>query len=162
MFKKLSIAAGILTLLALAFGVLAPTASAGEEREGDFLERGRGELHAEGDGLAAVKGHLDIDVSADRGILLVKDIAGDAEIDVQGEGGTAEFHGFRAYFGTGAAHIAGSHVAVVIVGNNIDLDVVGKGWGYLKGEGHFTINDRGPFRWTHDGRFVAIVSDATP
>jgi hypothetical protein len=164
MFRKLTIMMVAVALAATAFAALSPAASAQEEdergRDARFL-RGRGVLHAEGDGLVAVKGHIDLQVSADRGILLVKDIAGDARIDVEGEGGTAQFHGFTAYFGTGEAHINGSHVAVIVIGEDIDLDVVGKGWAYLKGEGTFTVNGRGPFRWTPDGTFAGVVSDAS-
>ena len=144
MFKKLSILAGIVAIAGMAFAAFAPSASAEEPQR---LLVGRGVLDAHGSGLVAVKGKMDYYARADGGILLVKDIAGDAEINVTGDGDTAEFHGFTAYFGiNGRAHITGSDVAVIVVGKDIDLHVVGKGWAFLKGRGTFEVNNRGPFQ----------------
>jgi hypothetical protein len=160
--KRLTILGLIFAAAAFGAAALAPAASAQEARPADVFLRGRGVLHAEGDGLAAVKGRLDLEVSADRGILLVKDLAGDARIRVEGEGGETIFHGFKVYFGTGNARIVGSDVGVIIVGDDIELDVIGVGWAYLKGDGTFTVNGRGPFRWTPDGTFAGIAQDAAP
>ena len=83
--------------------------------------------------------------------------AGDADVDVRGTGDSADFHGFTAYFGiNGRAHITGSDVAVIVVGKDIDLHVVGKGWAYLKGRGTFEVNNRGPFPWNDAGRFALM------
>ena len=84
MLKKLSIVGGALAIAALAVAALAPSASA-EERDGTFLA-GAGHLEARGDGLVAVKGRMNYEASADRGILLVKDIDGDMTIEVEGDG----------------------------------------------------------------------------
>lgn len=158
MIKRLSILAlsvsAMLGVAGVAFSAFAPTASAAAP---NAVLRGTGVLDARGSGLVAVKGRMDLAVSADRGILLVKDIAGDADVEVTGDGGTGEFHGFDVYFGTGSAHITGSDVAVIVVGNDIKLHVVGKGWAYLKGRGHFMVKNRGPFPWNEsDGGFAPV------
>jgi hypothetical protein len=164
MAKKLGLLTGIAAIALVAFGALAPTVQAGEPtpgREGTFL-RGRGVLDAEGDGLVAVRGKVDVTLTAGDGVLLVKDVAGDATWRIDNDGGEASWNGFRAYFGFGEAHIAGSDVAVIVLGRDIDLHAIGMGWAFLKGQGTFEVNNRGPFRWSPEGGFAAIVSDASP
>ena len=155
MIRKLGLGAVILGIAAMALGAFAPSASA-EEGRGDVTLVGRGVLDARGTGLAAVKGRMDMHIEADRAILLVKDIAGGAVIHVEGTGETASWNGFTVYFGTGQADIVGRHVAVIVVGKEIDLHVEGKGWAFLKGEGRFTVNGRGPFPWNPNGDFAGI------
>lgn len=160
MIKKMALAVVALTMSAMALGAFAPSASAedGGPSRGRTILAGRGVLDAQGDGLVAVKGKMDLRASADKGILLVKDIAGDAQVDVQGDGGSGEWQGFTAYFGyDGEAQITGSNVAVIIVARDIRLHVVGAGWAFLKGEGTFEANNRGPFRWTAEGAFASVT-----
>lgn len=157
MFKRIMVVAAVLVAAGLAASAFAPAASAEERERGGVLLGGAGELDARGDGLVALKGRMRVDVSADAGVLLVMDIAGDADVQVSGHGETGEWRGFKAYFGfDGEASISGSHVAVVVLGRNIALGAEGKGWAYLKGQGTFTVNERGPFRWTDDGAFAAV------
>lgn len=157
MLKRFVIAGTVFAAAAVMLFALAPSASAEEAQRGDVVLRGAGVLDAQGDGLAALKGRMHLDVSADAGVLLVMDIGGDAEVDVSGHGDTAEWRGFTAHFGfEGEAEISGSHVAVIVLGRNIELHAEGKGWAYLKGHGVFTVNDRGPFRWTDEGAFAAV------
>lgn len=163
MFKRISILAAVLGAFALAFAAFAPATPALAEdgdRGGTFL-RGRGVLDARGDGLVAVKGHVvEYEASADRGILLVKDLAGDMTFEVEGEGDcTARFHGFIVCFGTGSAEITGNDVAVILVGNNLNVHAAGKGWAYLKGRGSYTVNGHGPFPWNPDGGFAGIAPE---
>lgn len=162
MSKKLAAAVVVLAVAGMAFSAMAPAASAAEptstaNRPGTLLH-GTGVLDAHGTGVAAVKGLMDYHATADEGILLVKDISGDARVEVDGSGGTGEWRGFKAYFGVhGNVHIVGTGVAVILVGRDIDLHVTGKGWAFLKGEGVFTANGRGPFRWTEDGVFASVT-----
>lgn len=162
MLKRMAIAAAILAVAGMAFSAMAPAASAAEPTPGAripaVLLHGAGVLDAHGTGVAAVKGLMDYRATADEGILLVKDIHGDARVDVDGFGGTGEWRGFKAYFGIhGNVHIVGSDVAVILVGHDIELHVAGKGWAFLKGEGRFTANGHGPFPWTADGVFGSVT-----
>jgi hypothetical protein len=155
MIQKLGLGTAILAVAAVALGAFAPTASA-EEGHGDVTLYGRGILHAEGSGLAAFKGRMDLEIDANRGILLVKDIGGNAVVHVEGNGETASWNGFTVYFGTGQATVVGRHVAVIVVGEGLEIDAVGKGWAYLKGRGSFTVNHRGPFPWNEAGNFAPV------
>jgi hypothetical protein len=162
MFKKIGIAAAVLAIAGLAFSAMAPAASAAEPtptpRIPAVVLRGSGVLDARGTGVAAVKGLMDYRATADGAILLVKDIKGDAQVDVDGFGGTGEWRGFKAYFGIrGNVHIVGTDVAVIVVGDDINLHVAGRGWAFLKGEGTFTANGRGPFPWTPEGAFASVT-----
>jgi hypothetical protein len=163
MLQKITMLTGVLAIAAMALMAFAPSVHAEDpapERDNTFL-RGRGVLDAQGDGLVAVKGKMDLYVRAERGVLLVRDIAGNAAVRVDGDGRTASWNGFTVYFGfNGDAHVTGTDVAVIVVGQDIDLHVVGAGWAYLKGEGTFEVNNRGPFRWTPEGAFASVVNDA--
>ena len=109
MLKRFVIVGAVFAAAVVMLSALAPSASAEEAQRGDVFLRGAGVLDARGDGLAALKGRMNLDVSADAGVLLVMDIGGDAEVDVSGHGDTAEWRGFTAYFGfDGEAEISGS------------------------------------------------------
>jgi hypothetical protein len=158
MFKGLTIGMMVAAISVLVVAAAATPVSAGNN---DTFLVGRGVLDARGDGLVAVKGRVDVRLSADGGMLLVKDVAGDAVVRVRGNGRTASFEGFTVYFGLdGEAHITGSDVGVVGVGNNINLHAIGKGWAYLKGRGHYMVNNHGPFPWNPDGGFAAVEPPA--
>ena len=162
MFKKIGIAAAVLAVAGMAFSALAPSASAAEPtppaRIPNIILHGAGVLDAHGTGVAAVKGLMDLHATGDGDILLVKDIKGDAVVTVDGQESMGEWRGFKAYFGIrGNVHVVGTDVAVILVGNNIDLRVAGRGWAFLKGEGTFTANGHGPFEWTPDGAFASVT-----
>ena len=161
MLKNIGILGALAAGAMLALAAFAPAASA-EGGTGDVRLRGEGTLEANGDGIAAVRGRIEATVSARGGILLVKDVAGDAGVEVNGHGDMTTWNGFDVYFGAGEASISGSDVAFVVVGNNVELSVTGKGWAYLKGKGVFYVNDRGPFRWTFDGRFAPVDGAVDP
>jgi hypothetical protein len=166
MFKKLTLLAAIVGASALGFAAVAGTASAAQPRppRPNVVVRGAGVLDAQGTGIVAVKGLIDYTATADGGILLVKDIAGDAQVDVTGTGGTTEWRGFKVYFGiNGAAHITGSDVGVIVVGSNISLHVSGKGWAYLHGTGTFSVNGGGSIAWNPEGGFAPVAGpEPTP
>jgi hypothetical protein len=155
---------GILIVLAATvfavFAIFAPAANAEEDGRGEVAQPGRGALSAHGTGLVALKGGGEVYVNANRGILLVKDLSGDAVVRVEGVGGSGSWNGFEVYFGTGEAYVEGRDVAVIVVGTDIDLRAHGKGWAYLKGHGHYFVNGFGPFRWDPNGGFAAVDDGA--
>ena len=153
MRRILMIGGAVFGAALLAVAALAPTASA---EEGDVILGGQGTLSAHGNGIVALKGRVELAANANRGVLMVKDLAGDADIDVRGVGGSATWNGFEVYYGAGAAHITGSHVAVIIVGVDIDLRAHGKGWAFLQGRGSYWVNGHGPFAWDLAGGFASV------
>ena len=161
MFRKLSLLAALVGEASMAAIAFAPSASAEEppRRPGTTLA-GAGVLDAQGDGLIAVRGRMNLEVSADEGILLVKDVDGDAVVRVDGNGRTAQWNGFTVYFGfNGTATVKARDAGVVVVGKNIDLHVEGRGWAFLKGEGEYTVNGEGPFPWSPEGGFAGIPAE---
>jgi hypothetical protein len=165
MLKKLSIAATVLGIAAAAFAAFAPAASAAEPTSTPTpvarprtIIGGIGILDAQGTGIAAVKGMMDLSVSASRGMLLVRDLDNDAVVHVDGNGQTAQWRGFTVYFGfDGHATVTARDAAVIVLGEDIDLHVAGRGWAFLKGDGTYTANGHGPFPWTPDGAFGSVT-----
>lgn len=161
MFRKLSLLVALAAIASWAAIGFAPAASAQEtERSGGTTLAGAGVLDAEGDGLIAVRGRMNLEVSADQGILLVKDVDGDALVRVDGNGRTAQWHGFTVYFGfNGTATVKARDAGVVVIGTNIDLHAEGRGWAFLKGEGTYMVNNMGPFPWSPEGGFAGIAAE---
>jgi hypothetical protein len=102
---------------------------------------GRGELTAQGDGIAILGGRGIVDVSGN-GILWVKDLAGNAVIEVTGYGEKREFEdGWVQYSGfRGSAHIKGGRIIVVIAGVDVELHAIGRGRAILWGHGSYELN----------------------
>jgi len=102
--------------------------------------QGKGSLEAWGDGIAGVHGRGAVTVTG-RGILWIKDIAGDAEWTISGTGEKRVFEsGWIEYLGfDGDLEMTGSNIIVVLSGNNIHLTATGKGKAILWGEGHYQI-----------------------
>jgi len=161
MSKKLWALAAVLGAAALAVAAVAPGALAAEPTPAtNAVIGGTGVLDARGDGLVAVKGAMDYHASGTEAVLLVKDEGGNAFINVSGYGTTFHWNGFTAYAGFhGTAHIIGGDVAVILVGRDLNVDVAGRGWAYLKGNGAYFVNGHGPFPWSPDGNFAAVTPD---
>jgi len=156
MFRKLAFVAAALGAAALTLSALAPAATAQEPAEGVRLH-GRGVLEAHGSGLAAVRGNMDYNVHADQAVLLIRDEGGDARVHVEGYAGKIQWNGFDVYFGFhGSAQVVGPSVAVIALGEGIDLHAAGEGWAFLKGRGVYSVNGRPPQPWTEEGSFAAI------
>lgn len=119
---------------------------------------GTGGLEAEGAGLAAVRGDIDVTVSG-AGVLFVRDHAGDAVIEVTGTGVRRDLsNGWIHYSGfNGEAHVTGSQVLVALSGANIHLYATGTGGYLLRGVGSYTVWGEGGEEivregaWTDDG-----------
>ncbi len=138
MYRKVVILAVIVLLLALPVVALAQTG------------QGTGTVHAEGDGAAYLRGEGWVRISGS-GTLLIRDRAGDAEIQVSGHGSHAERGQGLVYRGwNGEAYVRGSAITVAVRGTDIRLEAAGTGVVYLRGQGWYTFGgERGD--WTADG-----------
>ncbi len=139
--KRLLIAGMLVALLMMVF---APVVGAQVQEEVDeaYLNlKGAGVLKAQGDGIALLKGRAWIKVEGN-GILWVKDIGGNASIEVTGYGKKRVFpDGWQQYSGFhGRAIIKGKRVVVVISGVNVRLKAVGRGIARLWGHGTYEVN----------------------
>ena len=120
-----------------------------DQRPGYAKFAGSGVVNAEGDGTAVLSGDLDIELSATNATLVIKDLAGDAVIEVDGEydlfnGGESQGRGIPAqvyHNFTGNASISGSRLTVMVHGFAISLDGEGMGSVMLSGEGSYEIDD---------------------
>jgi len=109
---------------------------------------GEGSLNAQGDGMAILWGRGTVDLSGN-GTLWIKDKAGDAVIEVTGQGDKKEFSdGWLQYAGFhGTAHVEGSRIAVIVAGVDIELDAHGRGRAWLWGHGSYQSSS-GSGEWT--------------
>ena len=141
----------VVAFLVAGFG-FAPAASAeasGPEAASleETLATGAGVLTANGDGIAVLGGMGVVDLSGN-GLLWVRDIAGNAVIEVTGYGEKKQFdNGWIQYAGfNGTAHIEGSRVVVVIAGADVDLEARGYGRTFLWGHGNCERNGE-TYQW---------------
>ena len=110
-------------------------------RNGAVILNGTGTLEASGSGTAWIHGSLDLALSCDYGTLLVRDLAGDTDIKVTGNGVKGQSGRWTMYHGfDGTADITGSDVSVALVGSGIDLTVTGTGRAILVGGGTYQVS----------------------
>lgn len=115
---------------------------------------------ADGTGMLELRGRIDAQLTARYPVLLVHDNAGDAT--VTGTGAPAvNFLGFRAYFSMGNAHVRGSDVTIVLVGEQLHAGASGQGWLFVKGSGSYTANSLTAHAWLPAGSVAAIAPPAT-
>lgn len=165
MFKRFGILAAVVGIAGLAYAAFATPATHAADPTPDVVLQGAGTLSARGTGVAAVKGLMDYRGNGAIGdILLVKDVAGDATVEVNGYNGTGQFQGFTVYFDfRGTVTAKGTDVAVIIVGHDIELRAAGRGWAFLKGRGEYRVNGGPPRPWTDAGVFAGVAApEATP
>jgi len=144
--KKILGLALVAAFLVACFG-FAPAASAEASTSEEALFRGAGVLTAQGDGIAVLGGRGVVDVSGN-GLLWVRDLTGNATIEVTGYGEKKVFNnGWIQYSGFhGTAHIAGARIIVVIAGEDIELEA--RGWGRALLWGHGTCELNGEqYQW---------------
>ncbi len=105
---------------------------------------GTGTLTASGDGLAGIRGNGRVEISGN-GILWIKDHAGDADINVSGNGVRHEMPGgWIRYTGfQGQANVSGSSITVALSGYNINLRATGTGSFVLRGNGEYSVEKDG-------------------
>lgn len=114
---------------------------------------GTGTLTASGDGLAGLRGNGTVNISGN-GVLWIRDRAGDAIIQVSGNGQRTELrNGWIRYAGFhGSAEVSGSSITVALSGYNIQLEA--------SGTGKFVLRGNGTYSTTKDG--VVVFSGAWP
>jgi len=105
---------------------------------------GSGTLTASGDGLAGIRGNGTVTLSGN-GVLYIRDRAGDASIQVSGNGTRRELpNGWIRYVGfRGEAVVSGSQITVALSGYDIQLTASGTGKFVLRGHGSYTIQKDG-------------------
>lgn len=130
----------VAAFLVVSFGFI-PAASAEAQTSEEALVRGAGVLIAQGDGIAILGGRGVVDLSGN-GLLWVRDLTGNATIQVTGYGERKEFNdGWVQYSGfDGTAHIEGARIIVVIAGVDVDLEAQGYGRAILWGHGTCELN----------------------
>jgi len=113
-------------------------------RDGAVILNGTGSLEASGSGTALTHGSLDLALSCDDGTLMVRDRAGDMEIEVTGNGVKDQSDRWTMYHGfDGTADITGSDVSVALVGSGIELTATGTGQAILVGDGIYQVSGSG-------------------
>lgn len=138
MRKNMVILAVVAVLLALPAVALAQTG------------QGTGTVHAEGDGTAYLRGEGWVRISGN-GTLVIRDRAGDAEIQVSGHGSHAGRGQGLVYRGwNGEAYVRGSAITVAVRGTDIRLEAAGTGVVYLRGQGWYTFGGE-QRAWTAQG-----------
>lgn len=112
-----------------------------EDADADVKVKGTGKLTAEGDGIALLAGRGTVELTGN-GILWIKDVAGNATIEVKGYGKKKVFpDGWIQYSGFhGTAKVRGSRIGVIVAGVDIDLSAQGRGRVILWGHGTYEIN----------------------
>jgi uncharacterized protein (AIM24 family) len=118
--------------------------------------KGSGFLFARGSGLAKIEGSGKVHIRGN-GVLWVKDVAGDAQIVVNGYGkkvvyedGTVCYKGFH-----GVANISGSHLRIKVKGVRIHLWAKGSGKAFLKGKGIYRTKKKSG-KWSPKGIVIEI------
>ncbi|NPE29553.1 hypothetical protein HNV12_16650 [Methanococcoides sp. SA1] len=115
-------------------------------RHGFVTMAGNGSIDAEGNGTIVLSGELKVEFTATNAMIVIKDLAGDAEIDLNGDyeqvnedsvgnGRSAlVYHNF-----TGEAKIEGDRLTVMVRGEDINIKAEGTGSTSLSGEGSYKI-----------------------
>jgi hypothetical protein len=143
----------LMVVVVVAMLVLVPVVSAQESRGG-------GSLTAQGDGIAILRGRGTVNLSGN-GILWIKDVAGDAVIEVTGSGQKEEFpDGWVQYAGFhGTARVEGSRIAVILAGVDIELTAEGRGVVRLWGHGSYqSPGGDGEWKATGTGAHVRLAA----
>ena len=119
-------------------------------RRGSAVLDGTGTLTAEGSGTAVLSGDLTLNISATNAKLVIKDLAGDAVVTIDGEYTEVdcddEDDGNRAlvYHNlTGTVEITGSRLTVMVHGDDVSITAEGKGSVILSGIGTYKVEKSG-------------------
>lgn len=118
-----------------------------ESRDGYVSMTGEGALNAEGNGTIVLSGQFNVTISATDAMLVIKDLAGDADINVDGASYdivNEEIDGCCAYIYdnfTGEALINGTRLTVMVSGEDLTVFAEGTGSASLSGEGTYQVGE---------------------
>lgn len=117
-----------------------------EFRHGFVTLAGEGVIDAEGNGTIVLSGELKVEFTATNAMIVIKDLAGDAEIELDGDYDLVNEEnadkGKRALVYqnfNGEAKIEGSRLTVMLRGEDIVIKAEGTGSSSLSGEGSYKI-----------------------
>ncbi|WP_440951644.1 hypothetical protein [Methanococcoides sp. FTZ1] len=116
-------------------------------RKGFVNMAGEGPFNAEGDGTIVLSGQLNVTISATDAMLVIKDLSGDAEIDITGEYDLVNEEkdddccAFVYDDFTGDATINGTRLTIMIRGEDMTIFAEGSGSSSLSGEGTYHIGE---------------------
>lgn len=158
MFKRITMTLGAIAVLAMSAAALSPAVSAQGGGDGDTPRWEDwllpGVLEAEGDGIAAAAGALNLRLCAEEGLLLTK---GETAVPDGTYDDSVEWLGLHVYFGFhGCAEVEGHRVAALVVGHGLTLRAEGIGIAFLKGEGSWAKSGGETGSWTEDGKILKI------
>ncbi|MHC1576681.1 MAG: hypothetical protein ACXQTE_04940, partial [Methanosarcinaceae archaeon] len=120
-----------------------------DHRQGFVKLAGTGSLVAEGNGTAVLSGDIDVSITASNAKLVIKDLAGDAQINIDGDhttvdtgSGSDDANPSLVYLDfNGDVTISGSRMTVMINGEDIILRAEGTGSVILSGTGYYEVED---------------------
>jgi len=119
-------------------------------RRGSAVLDGTGTLTAQGSGTTVLSGDLTVDMTATNARLVIKDLAGDAVVTIDGEYTEVdcddEDDGNRALVYnnlTGTVLIIGSRLTVMVRGDDVSITAEGKGSVILSGIGTYKVEKAG-------------------
>lgn len=118
-----------------------------QHRQGVIVLAGSETLSAEGNGTAVISGDVEIDLTATDAKLVIKDLAGDAQVNTDNadyessniDAGNSKDNNRAFVFLnlTGDVHIAGSRLTVMLRSSDMELTAEGTGTAVLSGNGTY-------------------------
>ena len=130
-----------------------------DHRQGFVKLADTGSLVAEGNGTAVLSGDINVSITASNAKLVIKDLAGDAQIDINGDhiqvdtnSGSDVANPSQVYIDfNGDVTISGSRLTVMVHGEDITLRDEGNGSAILSGIGYYEVegadSPTGPLQW---------------
>ncbi|MBN1134202.1 MAG: hypothetical protein JXA38_04695 [Methanosarcinaceae archaeon] len=135
-------------------------------RRGVVKLDGTGTLTAEGSGTAVLSGDLILNIDATDAKLVIKDLAGDAEVEfstdadyIQMDSEADDNSAMIYHEFTGTVGISGSRLTVMIRGEDVNLTAEGTGNAVLSGTGTYSVEKDGISSAT--AQWAAVVTEST-
>ena len=134
-------------------------------RRGVVKLDGTGTLTAEGSGTAVLSGDLILNIDATDAKLIIKDLAGDAEVEfstdadyIQMDSEADDNSAMIYHEFTGTVDISGSRLTVMIRGEDVNLTAEGTGSAVLSGKGTYSVEKDGIS--SASAQWAAVVTES--